>query len=326
MQGSVGYETQKGLYGRVRGGDRNFLGRSTNASVGGEVSQIGYQGDLTLVDPRFLATRIVANYRVYGEHLQEFNKDFGTEIVGISATFARRFLKRCKAGMSFQFERRKEFSDWDWLPQWERRGLYFFPRTVFVASPFVQFDSRNSPVHPTRGVYSILAMDISTGIDESLDDFLRYRWNGTAFLTIFPRLTFQFLAGVGFLDPYGPGDEVPQDQLFFLGGSQDVRGFKENMLAYDITGSAVGGRLSLMGSVEAHIDVGYDFEVTPFFDIGHIADTDVTPVSNKVRYSAGAGVGYITPVGSISLQYGFKLNRQPGESIGRLHFLIGYRF
>jgi len=88
IQGSVGYETQKGFFGRVRGGDRNFLGRSMNTSIGGEVSQIGYEGDLTMIDPRFFATRISANYKVFGEHIQKFNIAFGTEVIGASATFS----------------------------------------------------------------------------------------------------------------------------------------------------------------------------------------------------------------------------------------------
>jgi outer membrane protein assembly factor BamA len=44
------------------------------------------------------------------------------------------------------------------------------------------------------------------------------------------------------------------------------------------------------------------------------------------RRSAGLGVRYVTPVGPISLEYGFKLDRRIDESIGEVHFSIGTIF
>jgi outer membrane protein insertion porin family len=44
------------------------------------------------------------------------------------------------------------------------------------------------------------------------------------------------------------------------------------------------------------------------------------------RRSAGTGLRYITPAGAISLEYGFKLDRRAGESVGQLHFSIGTIF
>ncbi|HUI27808.1 MAG TPA: BamA/TamA family outer membrane protein, partial [Candidatus Kryptonia bacterium] len=41
------------------------------------------------------------------------------------------------------------------------------------------------------------------------------------------------------------------------------------------------------------------------------------------RRSAGPGLRYDTPVGPLSLDYGFKLDRRGNESIGEVHFSIG---
>ena len=48
--------------------------------------------------------------------------------------------------------------------------------------------------------------------------------------------------------------------------------------------------------------------------------------ANGLRYGAGAGIRYDTPVGPLRLDYGFKLNPIPGESKGMLHFTIGQAF
>ena len=63
-----------------------------------------------------------------------------------------------------------------------------------------------------------------------------------------------------------------------------------------------------------------------FFDHGSITDNFSSIGTNSFRHSAGFGLRYITPVGPLRLDYGFKLDRASGEPRGRLHFAFGYAF
>jgi len=168
-------------------------------------------------------------------------------------------------------------------------------------------------------------VDLSKGLDNTLDDFYKYRLEGKYYLSPADRLTFALRARLGYIDPYGPDDNVPDDQLFFLGGTSSVRGYDENMLFYDSYKSPVGGKSELLGNLEARIDLGYNFELTGFYDIGTLGDT-LMDETDSTRSSAGLGLRYQTPVGPIGLLYGWKLNKRPGESPGKLHFSIGYTF
>ena len=49
-------------------------------------------------------------------------------------------------------------------------------------------------------------------------------------------------------------------------------------------------------------------------------------VPDELRYSAGPGLMYQTPVGPISLFAGFPINDQPGEPSWQLHLSIGFYF
>jgi outer membrane protein insertion porin family len=123
---------------------------------------------------------------------------------------------------------------------------------------------------------------------------------------------------------------VPDDQLFFLGGTNDVRGFAENLLLRDAEGDAVGGRNALFTSLEVRFDLGGNFELTSFYDLGSLQDEDNrsgdSHRGDSVRSAVGLGLRYHTPIGPIGLLYGHKLGRESGEDAGRLHFSIGYTF
>ena len=88
----------------------------------------------------------------------------------------------------------------------------------------------------------------------------------------------------------------------------------------------MGGKRAVVGSLEARIDLGMNFELTTFFDIGSVQNTQVEGGSDRFRSSVGLGLRYITPIGPMGLLYGYKLNREEGESAGRFHISIGYSF
>jgi outer membrane protein insertion porin family len=58
-------------------------------------------------------------------------------------------------------------------------------------------------------------------------------------------------------------------------------------------------------------------------DAGNVYDAREQFNFGELRRGAGMGLRLLTPVGPIRLDWGFKLDRRPGESIGELGFLLG---
>jgi outer membrane protein insertion porin family len=174
----------------------------------------------------------------------------------------------------------------------------------------------------------LASADISQGLENDLDSFIKYNLDVRYFWTPdpIPRLTLAFLGRAGYIDPLGNVEDIPDDQLFFLGGTNDVRGYKENLLLFDDDDDPVGGRFSAVGSLEFRFDLGRNIELTTFFDAGRVKNTEIRVEDYDWRTSAGIGVRYITPIGPVGFLYGFKLDRREGESPGRLHFSLGYTF
>lgn len=327
IQAGGGYETNRGFYLHARAGDRNLFGTNKDAWIAGEISQIGYRSELGITEPRLFGTRIAATFGLYSERREEFNQDFGTRSLGLSLGFSRKWFQHITTGLNFRFERREQFirdsiGDTTYFEDEEM----FKPRSILVTTPSIRYDTRDSFIRPRKGVLSSLSVDVSKGIRESLDDFLKYRYDVRLYTTPFDRVTFAWLGRAGYIDPFGPAERIPDDQLFYLGGTSDVRGFRENMLRIDANGDPVGGRSMVAGSVEARIDLGRNLEFTLFYDVGYVGSTYMESVSNDTRSSVGVGLRYITPVGPIGFLYGLKLAPEKGESPGRIHFSIGYTF
>ena len=77
---------------------------------------------------------------------------------------------------------------------------------------------------------------------------------------------------------------------------------------------------------ELRFPVSKMFDGVGFVDFGNVYPTVSDFSLANVRSAAGLGVRVRTPWFLLRLDYGFKLDRRPGESVGRLFFSIGQAF
>jgi outer membrane protein insertion porin family len=325
VQSGVGYDTERKFYGNILAGDHNLFGLNKGIWASTEISQIGYRGDLGIVEPRFLGTRIKSAINMFGEKREDFNTDFGTRERGVSLSFNRKIFQKFNADLSFVYIYKKQYPrDSEPIPLGEEDE--YEPREILTISPSLVYNSIDSYTRPRKGLFSSLLLDFSKGIDSSLDDFFRYRFEVRKYYTPIENLTFALRGRVGDITPFEDASTIPEDQLFFLGGTSTVRGFDENLLRFDSAGKGVGGLTTVLGNIEARIDLGPDFEVSFFYDIGSVRNAIVDEGSDEFRSSVGVGLHYITQIGPMGVYYGHKLNRKDQESAGRFHFTIGFRF
>lgn len=331
VQTSLGYESNLGFYGSARAGDRNLFGLNKELWTQAEVSQTGERYELGLRAPRIFGTRITSVFNLFYEQLEPFNQEFKVETFGSTLGFITPLSERLFASLNLRYELR-ELSSENLAPEEieeqipEEDEELFDPRNVFVITPALTYDSRDSFTRPTRGLFSTLSVDVSNGLQEDLDDFIRCTLNARTYVSPSKNITLALLGRAGYIASYGRSNVVSEDQLFFLGGTLDVRGYDENRLLIDSNGDPVGGRISLAGSVEARFHLQYNLELAVFFDAGSVRRTFVEPVTDNTRFSYGAGLRYITPIGPMGLLYGRKIDPGPLEDPDRWHFSVGYTF
>jgi outer membrane protein insertion porin family len=109
-----------------------------------------------------------------------------------------------------------------------------------------------------------------------------------------------------------------------------VRGFKygEAGPRDALTGEVLGARNELFFNFEWIFPIYKPAGVkgVVFYDIGHGFDDNNGFLFSGVRYSAGTGIRWFSPLGPIRLELGFNLNPKQGDRASVFDFAIGTQY
>lgn len=116
----------------------------------------------------------------------------------------------------------------------------------------------------------------------------------------------------------GDFDSLPKSLRFFAGGGRSVRGYGFNLLGEtNATGDVLGGKHLLVGSVEYEYPILDKWSAAAFLDAGNSYNDLKSP---DLKWGAGVGVRWRSPVGSVRVDIGFPQDRIADP---RLHISIG---
>jgi outer membrane protein insertion porin family len=193
-------------------------------------------------------------------------------------------------------------------------------------------DTRDDPLEPGRGRFVGADLQLSDPVFGG-DSFVKSYFQAAAYRRIHPRLLMALSArlGLAWTIREGEPDLLPLPDRFFAGGDNTLRGFELDHvgpLETSESGEAVptGGNALVLGNAELRFDAGSHFQLAVFSDSGNVYPRVSDLTLGDVRLTAGVGVRYLTAVGPLRVDWGYKLNRRPGETPGQFHFTIGHAF
>lgn len=206
---------------------------------------------------------------------------------------------------------------------------------ITTLSPMVIFDLRDNIFNPTRWTYNSIRFDYGAPYLMSEINYLKVTGRTSWYLPVYEVLPF--LPGLVWAENVVVGhgqslrvtDTIPISRRYFLGGSTTMRGFGQNEISP--TGedgrTPVGGYFIAYANNELRFPLGVaSLGMLFFFDAGNVTDGTNTFFLDKLRTSAGLGLRFLSPVGPLSADYGFKLNREPDETVGEFYITIGNAF
>ncbi len=190
-------------------------------------------------------------------------------------------------------------------------------------------DSRDSAITPTVGGYKKANLELDLfGNQKYYRAVYEQQWYRpiTRKMTLALRGEIDFGHGI-------QGKTYPVFKNFYGGGIGSVRGYLSSSLGVvdPISNDALGGSTRVIGNAELQMPFpggGTDKSLRwfGFMDGGQIYQEGQPIRTSELRFSAGLGVSWISPVGPLKLSYAKPLNAKPGDRLERFQFQMGTGF
>jgi outer membrane protein insertion porin family len=320
----AGYGVETGIRGSVFAKDRNLDGFGRSLSGLAMVGQKEQNYQLQMREPYVLGNRWKWEGVLTGSYLYQDRPSFSLRAAALIAGINQKFLERSTVTLQYSFSRQDTF---DVQP-----GAVISPEDQGKANiaglqAFAVLDFRDDPFNPKRGVYLSGGAELASLLLGSQVNYWSLTGQTSYYLPVVRRNSLALSARAGAILPYGDTPEVPIQKRFFAGGRTTVRGFKQDTLGpLGPDGAPIGGNFQLILNAELRVPLQYGFLMAFFVDAGSVWLLNTPPYGFDLRETAGLGLRYITPVGPISVDYGWKLDRRSGESPGEASFSIGAVF
>ncbi len=187
----------------------------------------------------------------------------------------------------------------------ERKRLTSLGETLVV-------DYRDDAFSPTKGFKTTIDLDL---YDKWLGGQESFWQQQTKQDFIFPVWTFKkgkvlgysLSLSAGFSGPFRETEEVSVEKRFAVGGETSVRGFDEKSISPKDRdgGDSFAGFMS-----ELYIPAFWTIDLLGFLDGGNSYKSNKSWKPWDLRFGAGPGIRWNTPVGPLKFGYGFVLNRR----------------
>ena len=216
----------------------------------------------------------------------------------------------------------------------------------------------DSALWPTRG-YSVDA-NVDSGLPGGDLQYYSLTHNQKWFFPLSKDFTLMLGGSVGYANGYGKTKELPFFENFYGGGLGSVRGYESSTLGpkvYDQYGDSIsyGGNRMLSGTAELlfpfpGIKDSRSVRLSLFADAGSVWDNktyddnssdlyngnvqNVYGIGNthrstfreELRYSAGAAVTWLSPLGPMKFSYAYPIKKKSTDEIQRFQFQLGTTF
>jgi translocation and assembly module TamA len=318
LSGNAIYSSDLGVSGGLTWTDRNVFGNAEQLTFaasaidlgGSDATAVGYDLNSKLLMPDFL--RRDQSLQLFAGALKQSLQAYDQTSKSVSATLNRKLSSvwSISAGVAATYEHVTQVGMVD------DYTLFAWPLTTSYDSTDL-VSPLEDPRHGYRGSVS-LTPTLSSGTPHAT--FLIVQMKLAAFfdmgnwLPVVPGrsiLAVRALAGVAL----GAGDlSLPPDQRFYAGGSGTVRGYKYQGVGPTFAEDPsvpTGGTKIAAATVEMRQRIRTHFGAVAFVDMAEVSGS-AAPAPDDLRFGAGVGLRYYTPIGPIRIDIAVPVNRRKG--------------
>jgi outer membrane protein insertion porin family len=347
---SPGYRTDLGAKAALGVTINNIQGMNRTLSIKTQVNQrfnndsldaerktqdkklLEYSAKVSLIEPYLFYN--VLNSQIEFEATSSWQRkrffSFDADIFKISPQISKNFSNSFSTSLRYQLERIIQFGATD-----VRDNDNF---TIGSITPSITYDRRDDQINPRRGYYLNISSEWANNYFGSMKDssfevnYIKVV-NRNRFYYPLGNFVFATSLSAGYEQNYATSFYIPRIKVFRLDGYDEIRGFEDGEINRIPNGTSISDvevkktAYFVAFKFEPRYNISDNMQVDVFFDAGRVFVDKFQPLN--LRTSVGAGLKFLTPVGSLDFDYGFKLKRlsypdNVRDATGRFHLSIGF--
>jgi len=332
LSAGLGYSSQDGAMGNINLQERNLLGLGIMVNARANVSgrRNTYDGSITYpwiydvaVSGTLRGYQSVQKETSYVRESNGFSVHLGYPLYGfwtMSTGFARDSSKL--AGFEGGFAR----SVMDYYKQYGQKADKYMNTSENSLSLSVSRDTRNNAVIPSAGSnVSVQSRLSGFGADVYC---AKHQADTSFYQQGFWRTIFKLRTNAALVHEVS-GEPIPFDRRIVLGGPMSIRGYNQGQIGpKDRYGNIMGGDRAAFGNLECLFPLVEMLKLNGvvFVDAGNAWNGAESPFMTSVKGGFGAGIRWMSPMGPLRIEYGWKINPDKGEDPGALAFNMGQLF
>ncbi len=304
---------------------RNFLGKGQTLSFKGILGSTTNRFTFSFTEPYFRDTRLSVGIDAYNWE-REYD-DYTKDSVGGALRFGYPLTDNLRFYLGLRVDNTTLSDVSDTTSKIIRDSVDI--RSTRSLSFGLVFDNTDRYFFPRRGWHITSSLEYAGGFLGGDSAYSKLEGVAGYYHPIWKDLVGHLNGGIGYVVE-GSGGKLPVYERFFLGGMDSVRGFKWGRISPvdPETGERIGGEYMAYLQTEAIFPLikSMGLHGTLFLDMGNVWDKDQGYDMSEVRKSVGFGVRWLSPMGPLRIEWGYNLDRQPGEDSSNWEFRIGGAF
>ncbi|WP_371827782.1 outer membrane protein assembly factor BamA [Vreelandella jeotgali] len=356
ISASIGFSQSAGVIYGASLSQKNFLGTGNRVNLGAQRSDTFTSVNFGFTDPYWTINGVSRGYNVFYRETDYEDSDistYSTDSFGAGINFGYPISELSRLNFGASAEDLKVKTYYDTASEIERYvdDEGDSASTVKLTASWTR-NNLNRGTMPTDGSYQRIALETAAPGSDVGYYKLRAKVKQLFALDEDDLWSLKFSGNLGYADAFG-GDPFPFYENFYAGGLGSVRGFTSNTLGQRTTPKRKGGRDRTLGGnarIEGSAAVLFplpfiedqdSMQTSLFVDGGNTFLTSCYDVLDgdkarqncssgidmgDLRYSAGMGLSWLTPVGPLTFSVAKPINDKSEDDTEFFQFSLGQSF
>ncbi len=319
----VGYSTEEQARAHIRWQNRNWFGGGRRLVFSGRYSNLVRSATLSFTQPNLGSrdNRGLFEFALFQQDEPNFTRNSVQGVPAFEHSFTPKLVLTTGLRIETSAVRDVEEEVKTRIGGVRDEGMLIGPQIQ------LRWTRVDDIARPRNGFVTSFEGGYSTRLIGATYDYFRLVGEVAVFRSLFDYAVVAARLKAGAAQAFGDKERLPIFERFYAGGEGSVRGYRRHQLGPTANnGNPLGGRSLIEGSIETRIPIWRQIGAVAFFDFAQVSLERYDFVPDDLRYTAGPGLSYSTPIGPISLFAGFPINRQDGEPPWQMHFNIGFFF